>query len=263
MVRPDCGKIQVADGEENGELYGTASYLSVARQMGTKAIEARDLKRVHDGLRGARPALAGVSLDVTEGEFLCVLGPSGSGKSTLLAILGGLDRGYEGKVALWGEDLRAMSDGALSRLRGERIGFVFQHFHLLMHLTALENVLTPALFGPDFGAPATRARAMELLSRLGIGDRAEDTPAELSGGQRQRVAIARALLRRPKLLFCDEPTGNLDEETGAQTIALFQEIHREEGLTVVAVTHELRLAAAATRIVRLSDGRIVDPEGST
>ncbi|UQA58718.1 ABC transporter ATP-binding protein [Polyangium aurulentum] len=225
--------------------------------MASLAIGIQGLKRVHEGARGARPALDGVDLSIEEGEFVCVLGPSGSGKSTLLSIMGGLDRGYEGRIALWGQDLAGMSDSALSRLRGERIGFVFQHFHLLAHLTVLDNVLTPALFAPG-GAGGAVGRARSLLLRLGLSEREDDTPAELSGGQRQRVAIARALLRRPKLLLCDEPTGNLDTETGARTIALFQELYREEGLTVVAVTHEERLAKAASRIVRLDSGRIAD-----
>jgi putative ABC transport system ATP-binding protein len=226
--------------------------------MGAPAIRTRALRRVHEGGRGARAALDGVDLVVEEGEFVAVTGPSGSGKSTLLAVLGGLDRGYEGSVELWGEDLGRVSDARLSRLRGERIGFVFQHFHLLTHLTVLENVLTPALFDPAGGD--ARARGMGLLERLGLGDRAEDTPAELSGGQRQRVAIARALLRRPRLLLCDEPTGNLDAETGDRTIALLRGLYEEEKLTVVAVTHEERLSRAATRIVPLRDGRVTRAE---
>jgi len=224
--------------------------------VNTPAIRARDLARVHDGGRDARKALAGVDLVVEEGEFVCVLGPSGSGKSTLLAVIGGLDRGYEGKVELFGDDLGRMSDAVLARLRGERIGFVFQHFHLLHHLTVLENVTTPALFDPRGDEEACLARAKHLLDRVGLADRAADTPAELSGGQRQRVAIARALLRKPKLLLCDEPTGNLDAETGARIIELFEELHREERLTIVAVTHEERLARAATRILRLHEGRV-------
>ncbi len=183
-----------------------------------------------------------------------MLGPSGSGKSTLLGIVGGLDRDYQGKVAVFGEDLRGLSDRALSRLRGDRIGFVFQAFHLLAHLSVLDNVLAPALFTADDAG--LRPRALALLERLGLADRALDTPARLSGGQRQRVAIARALLRRPALLLCDEPTGNLDAETGARTIELFRDLHREGGLTVVAVTHEERLAAVATRTLHLRDGRL-------
>ena len=200
-----------------------------------------------------RAALDNVSLSIDAGELLAVLGPSGSGKSTLLGIVGGLDRDYQGRVTVFGEDLRALGDRALSRLRGDRIGFVFQAFHLLPHLTVLDNVLAPALFTAN--DPALRPRALALLERLGLAERALDTPARLSGGQRQRVAIARALLRRPALLLCDEPTGNLDAETGARTIDLFRELHREGGLTIVAVTHEERLAAAATRTLHLRDGR--------
>ena len=199
-----------------------------------------------------RAALDGVALSIDEGELVAVLGPSGSGKSTLLGIVGGLDRDYAGRVEVFGKDLRELADADLSRLRGERIGFVFQAFHLLPHLSVLDNVLAPALFAADGGA--LRARGLSLLDRLGLADRAGDTPAHLSGGQRQRVAIARALLRRPALLLCDEPTGNLDAETGARTIELFRDLHREGGLTIVAVTHEERLAVAATRTLQLRDG---------
>ncbi len=210
-------------------------------------------KQYGDGA-ARRAALDGVTLTLSEGDFLAVLGPSGSGKSTLLGILGGLDRDYQGHVEVFGKDLRTLADRDLSRLRGERIGFVFQAFHLLPHLSVLDNVLAPALFTAD--GDALRARGLSLLDRLGIADRAADTPAHLSGGQRQRVAIARALLRRPSLLLCDEPTGNLDAETGARTIALFRDLHGEGGLTLVAVTHEERLAVAATRTLQLRDGKL-------
>ncbi len=201
-----------------------------------------------------RAALDGVALTIDAGELVAVLGPSGSGKSTLLGVLGGLDRDYEGRVEVFGKDLRALGDAELSRLRGERVGFVFQAFHLLPHLTVLDNVLAPALFAAD-GADLP-ARALALLDRLGLEGRAGDTPAQLSGGQRQRVAIARALLRRPALLLCDEPTGNLDVETGARTIDLFRDLHAEGGLTIVAVTHEERLARVATRTLQLRDGKL-------
>jgi putative ABC transport system ATP-binding protein len=201
-----------------------------------------------------RAALDGVALSIAEGELLAILGPSGSGKSTLLGVVGGLDRDYQGTVEVFGKDLRRLGDPALSRLRGERIGFVFQAFHLLPHLSVLDNVLAPALFAE--GGADLPARALSLLDRLGLAGRAGDTPAHLSGGQRQRVAIARALLRRPALLLCDEPTGNLDAETGARTIELFRDLHREGGLTLVAVTHEERLAGVATRTLSLRDGKI-------
>jgi putative ABC transport system ATP-binding protein len=218
------------------------------------------LRRIYGRGKGARAALDGVSLAVEPGELVCISGPSGCGKSTLLGIVGGLDRGYEGNVELFGRDLASMGDAELAHLRNARVGFVFQAFHLLAHLTVLENVLAPALFDPAAADHVKRAR--ELLLRLGLGDRAGDTPVELSGGQRQRVAIARALLMKPSLLLCDEPTGNLDRETGAQTIALFQELHRDEELTIVAATHEDRLANVATRVVALSDGKILGGEGA-
>jgi len=204
-----------------------------------------------------RAALDGVTLSIDEGELCAVLGPSGSGKSTLLGIVGGLDRDYQGRAEVFGQDLRALADRDLSRLRGERVGFVFQAFHLLPHLTVLDNVCAPALFAAGADPRADlRARALSLLDRLGLEGRSLDTPARLSGGQRQRVAIARALLRRPSLLLCDEPTGNLDVETGARTLALLRDLHREGGLTVVAVTHEERLAAMATRTLHLRDGKL-------
>ncbi|MBK9258386.1 MAG: ABC transporter ATP-binding protein [Polyangiaceae bacterium] len=232
--------------------------------MDVPAIRAEHVTRVHDAGKGTRHALSDVDFMVNSGEFVAVLGPSGSGKSTLLSIIGGLDRAYQGKVFLWGDDIGVgtMSDTRLARLRGKHIGFVFQHFHLLSHLTVLENVTTPALFDPEADEALDVRRAKELLERLGLSDRTMDTPAELSGGQRQRVAIARALLRKPKLLLCDEPTGNLDAETGAQTIALFEELYRQDGLTIVAVTHEERLARVASRIVRLQDGRVATLENS-
>ncbi len=217
-------------------------------------VRTQNLRKIYGEGPGQRAALAGVSIQVDEGELVAVLGPSGSGKSTLLGIVGGLDRAFEGTVEVFGQDLRTLDDRALSRLRGDHIGFVFQAFHLLPHLSVLDNVLAPALFAE--GGPSQRDRALEVLGRLGMADRAADTPARLSGGQRQRVAIARALLRKPKLLLCDEPTGNLDAETGASTIELLRELHREQGLTVIAVTHEERLAKAATRTLALCDGVI-------
>jgi putative ABC transport system ATP-binding protein len=222
-------------------------------------IRTHGLRKLYGDGEARRAALDGVDLAIDAGEFVTVLGPSGSGKSTLLAILGALDLHYEGQVTLFGEDPKQLGDRARSRLRGERIGFVFQAFHLLAHLTVLDNVLAPALFAD--AAEDLRPRALALLDRLGLEGRALDSPVTLSGGQRQRAAIARALLQRPRLLLCDEPTGNLDVETSARIIALFSELHREEQLTVVAVTHEPRLAGAASRVVHLRDGRIAEVTG--
>jgi len=210
--------------------------------------------------KAGRLALVDVDLVVRQGEFLCVLGPSGSGKSTLLGVIGALDRGYEGKVELFGRDLSELNDRAVAELRGRRMGFVFQSFHLLPHLTVLQNVTAPALFGGEWSG--ADGRGLELLKRLGLEDRASDHPAQLSGGQRQRVAIARALLNRPSLLLCDEPTGNLDEEIGAQAIALLAELHHGQDITIVAVTHEERLARVATKTLMLRDGRLTEHETS-
>ena len=231
-------------------------------------IRAEEVRKSHGQGEGLRAALDGVSLTIEPGELVCIVGPSGSGKSTLLGILGGLDLEFQGKVELFGKDIHKLGDRALARLRNENIGFIFQAFHLLSHLSVLDNVLAPSLFAAAFplmGKPVTHAetrdpaaRARALLKRLGIADRANDTPAQLSGGQRQRVAIARALLLNPTLILCDEPTGNLDTETGAKTIDLFKELHAEGGLTLVVVTHEERLARIATRIIELRDGRISD-----
>lgn len=211
------------------------------------------MKRFVEGA-SSRLVLDGASIEARRGELLAVVGASGSGKSTLLGILGGLDRTWEGKVEVLGRDLRAMSDATLSRLRGEAIGFVFQAFHLLSHASVLDNVLAPQLFAAD--EVDLTARGRELLDRLGLGGREDDAITRLSGGQRQRVAIARALLRRPALLLCDEPTGNLDNDTGEAISSLFRDIAHEEGVAVLAATHSELLAAKADRVLRLENGRL-------
>ncbi len=227
--------------------------------MADLIVEARDLRKRYGKGEGVRAALDGVSISVERGEFACVLGHSGSGKSTLLGILGCLDQSYEGRLELFGQDVRKLSDRERARLRGQKIGFVFQAFHLLDHLSVRDNVLAPTLFSPSDGAVARRAD--ELLADVGLLDRADDTPAKLSGGERQRVAIARSLLMNPELLLCDEPTGNLDSETGRQIVGIFKRLHRDSGITVVAVTHEDHLAEMADRVVRLRAGKIdVDGE---
>jgi putative ABC transport system ATP-binding protein len=217
-------------------------------------VDAKGLrKRFADG-SASRQVLDGADLEVNAGELLAILGASGSGKSTLLGILGGLDRSWEGRLTVFGHDVPALSDADLSRLRGERIGFVFQAFHLLAHLSVLENVLAPSLFAG--GTKDHTPRAHALLVRLGLGERATDAIAHLSGGQRQRVAIARALLFRPALLLCDEPPGNLDDETGLAISALFRDLAHEEGVAVVAATHSGRLTEAADRVLHLEAGKL-------
>ncbi len=222
----------------------------------TIVLDARDLERRH-ALEGSEvTALRGVSLQVEEGEYVAIVGPSGSGKSTLLTLLGGLDLPSSGSVAILGASLSALPDRALTRLRLERIGFVFQRFHLLPVLTARENVELPMAemgVAPD----ARRARAAELLAYVGLADRSGHRPTQLSGGEMQRVAIARALANRPAILLADEPTGELDAATGREILALFRRLHAD-GTTLVVVTHDERVTSEASRVVRMLDGRIVD-----
>jgi putative ABC transport system ATP-binding protein len=200
-------------------------------------------------------ALDGVDLEIAPGEYLAIMGPSGSGKSTLMNLLGCLDRPTAGDFHLGGRRIDAgLGDVELSRLRGREIGFVFQTFNLLPRSSALENVELPLIYQ---GMPASRRRqrALEALDRVGLADRAAHQPAQMSGGQRQRVAIARALVTRPRLLLADEPTGNLDSRTGAEILALFDELHAE-GHTLIVVTHEDEVARRARRVIHLRDGRI-------
>jgi putative ABC transport system ATP-binding protein len=194
-----------------------------------------------------------ISFAVDPGGFVAVVGPSGSGKTTLLGLLAGLDRPTSGTVHLDGADLTALDGDALARLRGGKIGFVFQSFQLIPTLTARENVQVPL----ELRGEAAVQRATELLQRVGLADRADHYPAQLSGGEQQRVALARAFSTRPKVLFADEPTGNLDARTGAGIIDLMTELNRDLGTTLVLVTHDLDLASRARRTIRLADGRIV------
>ncbi|MEB8285060.1 ABC transporter ATP-binding protein [Aeromonas veronii] len=205
-------------------------------------------------------ALDRVSLLVAEGEYLAVMGPSGSGKSTLLNVLGLLDRPDEGRYWLGGEDTATLSEPALAQMRGHRIGFVFQSFHLISRLTARENVELPLMLCGI--APAERhRRSQRLLGELGLENRAEHRPAELSGGQRQRVAIARAMAMAPRLILADEPTGNLDSRSGEEVITLLEGLNREQGITLVVVTHDSRLGERAGRRILMNDGRISSDSG--
>jgi len=210
------------------------------------------------------PVLNGIDLAVRKGEFLAVLGQSGAGKSTLLHILGALDRPSSGTVSYGDVDMFALSNWGLCRLRNRTFGFVFQFYHLLGDFDALENVMLPSVMGWNgtlFGSRAARrARAAELLGRVGLEDRMRHRPTQLSGGEQQRVAIARALMNDPDVLLFDEPTGNLDTKTSEGIHSLIVELNREEGKTVILVTHEAELAQKAGRIVRIVDGKVVDGE---
>lgn len=225
------------------------SDIAVLHQV-SKSYQASPHAPVQDVLRG-------VDLRIAAGETLAITGPSGCGKSTLLHILGTLDRPDSGSVTLFGDDAGAMDDAGLSRLRANRIGFIFQLHHLLPQLTALENVLVPTLAGtdrPDRKASADRAR--QLLDRVGLREHMDKKPAQLSGGEQQRVAVVRALIRQPGLLLADEPTGALDAATGSGLIDLLLELNAESGTALVLVTHDPKIAGQMKRPLRLADGRL-------
>jgi putative ABC transport system ATP-binding protein len=202
-------------------------------------------------------ALRGVSLEVQRGEIVCLMGPSGSGKTTLLNIIGGLEEPSRGHVIVDGENVVALSEDRLSALRLTKMGFVFQNYNLLANFTAQENVEVPlALTGMN--RRARRRKAEQLLERVGLGDRAKHYPSELSGGQQQRVAIARALANDPPILIGDEITGDLDSQTGFEVMEVIAQLNREQGVTVIYVTHDPRMAKFATRLIQLRDGQIAE-----
>ena len=201
------------------------------------------------------PVLKGVSLSIEQGELVALMGVSGSGKTTLMNILGCLDRPSSGRYWLDGARIDQMSADQRALVRNRKIGFVFQNFNLLARTSALDNVTMPLAYTAT-GLGEARQRARKLLERVGLGDRLEHQPAQLSGGQQQRVAIARALINNPALLFADEPTGNLDSRTSVEILNMFQQLNREEGLTIILVTHETEVARYARRVVHLRDGVI-------
>jgi putative ABC transport system ATP-binding protein len=224
--------------------------------MPTAQPPAVALEEVRRTYRVGRPvdALDGVTLELPKGSYTAVMGPSGSGKSTLMNLVGCLDSPTGGVIEIDGRPVTGIDDRERTRIRGEAVGFVFQTFNLMPRLTALKNVALPLVFR-DVSRSARRERARELLERVGLGDRADHRPSELSGGQRQRVAVARALVNDPAILLADEPTGNLDTETGSRILDLFDDLHAE-GNTVLVVTHERHVAERAERIVHLLDGAI-------
>jgi ABC-type lipoprotein export system ATPase subunit len=205
------------------------------------------------------PVLKGVSLTIEQGELVALMGASGSGKSTLMNILGCLDHPTSGQNFLDGQEVSGLSSDERALLRNHKIGFVFQNFNLLARTSALENVMLPLSYTTEhLSDREVRRRAMELINRVGLGDRYHHEPSQLSGGQQQRVAIARALINRPALLLADEPTGNLDSHTSEDVLQMFQQLNREEGITIILVTHDPNVAKHARRIIGISDGVIVD-----
>jgi ABC-type lipoprotein export system ATPase subunit len=221
-------------------------------------IELRDIRKVYSLGEVQVEALRGVSLQIGQGEFLALVGPSGSGKSTLMNTLGCLDRPTSGSYLLAGQEIVTLSSDERALVRNQRIGFVFQNFNLLPRTSAVENVELPLLYAPGLSARQRHRRAVDLLKRVGLGDRLDHHPGQLSGGQQQRVAIARALINEPSILMCDEPTGNLDSRTSKEVIQLFRDLNTERGITVILVTHDQDIARCTRRIVVLRDGEVVE-----
>ena len=217
--------------------------------------EAQDIHKIYKHLAKPLPVLKGISLTIKEGEVLAIVGPSGAGKSTFLHILGGLDKPSSGKVSLEGQDIYALNDNQRARIRNQRIGFIFQFYHLLPEFSALENVILPAMVFENLGQiDPLKSRGMQLLERVGLSQRAEHRPNQLSGGEQQRVAIARALVNDPKIILCDEPTGNLDSESGAAIIDLLIGLNEKYHKTIIIVTHDEKIAQRSHKVIHMRDG---------
>ena len=226
-------------------------------------IELQDLHKTYHMGQLDVIVLKGISLTVEQGELVALMGASGSGKTTLMNILGCLDHPTSGTYRLAGDDVSGLTPDGRALLRNSKIGFVFQTFNLLPRTSALENVIMPLNYtAAEVSDREARQRATELLQRVGLGDRLHHDPAQLSGGQQQRVAIARALINRPSILFADEPTGNLDSHTSEEVLEMFQKLNQAEGLTIILVTHDAKVAQHAKRVIRISDGLIENGEFS-
>jgi lipoprotein-releasing system ATP-binding protein len=219
-------------------------------------LRAQNLHKVYKSGKIGLEVLKGINLEVREAETLCIIGPSGAGKSTLLHLLGGLDTPSRGEIFFEGQDLYRISEAQRAKIRNERIGFVFQFYHLLPEFNALENVMLPALIDSATFFKA-KEKAKGLLQRVGLQDRMHHKPSQLSGGEQQRVAIARTLINDPDIIFCDEPTGNLDSQRGEQIVELLRDLNRYQGKTLVIVSHEEKIAQMANRIIHIRDGKLV------
>jgi putative ABC transport system ATP-binding protein len=217
-------------------------------------IRMSEIRKIYDTGKVKVEALKGIDLEVHKGEMIAIVGPSGSGKSTLMNLVGCLDTPTSGNYELGGENVAGVTRDQLAEIRNRRVGFVFQNFNLLPHISAQENVEMPMLFG-GVSVKERRRRAKELLTRVGLGDRVEHKPTELSGGQMQRVAIARALAMEPDIVLADEPTGNLDSSSGSDIMSIFTELW-QSGRTLVIITHDPALAKRANRVVEIHDGRV-------
>ena len=223
--------------------------------MNSYALEISDLSKVYKSGSREIPVLSDIAFKVKEGDAVSIVGPSGSGKTTLLGLCAGLDRPTSGSITLNHILLDKLTEDQLAQIRNQHIGFIFQNFQLIQTLSALENVMIPLELR---GIKNARNKAEELLKRVGLGERVTHYPSQLSGGEQQRVAIARAFSNEPKILFADEPTGNLDEETGQSVERLLFEINKEQGTTLILVTHDLELAEKTNQIIQLKGGKIID-----
>jgi putative ABC transport system ATP-binding protein len=230
----------------------------VAAKDSSPVVRLRDVTKAYGTGAAKAQVLRGVSFDIDKGELIALVGQSGSGKSTLLNIIGGLDKPDAGEVEVMGLDTQKANDATLADLRNRKMGFVFQAFNLLDHLNVLQNVTLPASFSHHAKHDEIDDRGREALRKVGLSDFAHRKPGEMSGGQKQRVAIARALFGSPELLLCDEPTGNLDSDTGREVIDFFRELNAKDGVTLLIVTHERRISSVAKRVIAMRDGMLVE-----
>lgn len=227
-------------------------------KIGEFMLEISAVEKHYDHPAGQVHVLKGIDLKITQGDVVAVVGPSGAGKSTLLHILGGLDVPAKGEVVFENENIYKLSEVKRAQIRNRKMGFIFQFYHLLPEFTALENVILPALLDKNVGSmDSVKAKAILLLDRVGLNQRYEHKPYELSGGEQQRVAIARALINEPKVIFCDEPTGNLDSESGTGVIDLLMELNQKNKQTLVIVTHDEQIAKRSHRVIKMRDGKLV------